>query len=187
MEGSFKPHEPVSEAAEHHERFGGSRWTPIAAALVAVVAALAGLGSNQRATQALIAKNQAVLSFTRATDTYNYYQAKAIKEDVYLATSALDKSDASAALRKVADHEHTSKEKVLAQARELEKQADEDDYRSERLMHSHETIAVGVTFLEVAIVILSISSLVGTLVLPVIAGASTLTGLGFAIAGWFAG
>lgn len=184
MEDGFKPHEGVSEAAEHHERFGGSRWMPIAAALVAVVAAMAGLASNQRATQALIAKNQAVLSFTRASDTYNYYQAKAIKEDVYVATSAVGNPGAAAALRKVAEHEHTSKATVLAQARDLEKQADQDDDRSERLMHSHETIAIGVTFLEVAIVILSISSLVGTVVLPVIAAAATLTGLGFAIAGW---
>lgn len=183
MEEGFKPHEDVVEAAERHERFGGPRWMPIAAAVVAVLAALVNLLSNQRATQALISKNQAVLSFTHASDTYNYYQAKAIKEDVYLAASAVSRTAAVSALRKVADHEHTTKQKVLDQARALEKDADTEDARSETLMHSHDTIAIGVTFLEVAIVILSISSLVGTLLLPLIAAAATLTGLGFTIAG----
>jgi ABC-type nickel/cobalt efflux system permease component RcnA len=176
-------HERVAETAERHERLGGPRWMPIAAAVVAVVAALANLASGLRANQALIAKNQAILSFTRASDTYNYYQAKSIKEDVYLAASSITKAD-PASLRKVADHEHTSKQALLTRAQSFEKQADEEDARSEHLMQSHETMETGVAFLQVAIVILSISSLVGTLVLPLMAAAATAVGLGFSLAGF---
>ena len=181
--GEFEPHEHVVEAAERHEQLGGPRWTPIAAAVVAVLAALANMVSTQRVNQALIEKNQAILLFTHASDAYNYYQAKSIKEDVYLATSTLHVGDTVTQLRKVADHEHTSKQAVLEKARNFEKQAEEEDAKSERLMQSRETMEIGVAFLQVAIVILSISSLVGTLLLPVMAAGCTLAGLGFFFAG----
>lgn len=181
--GEFEPHEHVAEAAERHEQFGGPRWMPIAAAVVAVLAALANMVSTQRVNQALIEKNQAILLFTHASDAYNYYQAKSIKEDVYLATSTLHVGDFVAQLRKVADHEHASKQVVLQKARDFEKKAEEEDAKSERLMRSRETMEIGVAFLQVAIVILSISSLVGTLLLPIMAAGCTAVGLGFFIAG----
>lgn len=178
--GDFKE---VAEAAERHETLGGSRWTPIAAAVVAVLAALVTLLVHQRTSQALLLKNNAVLEFTRASDSYGYYQAKSIKEDVYT-VGLITSGKANAALRKVADHEHTTKADVLTKARDLEKRADDDDERSERFVHSYETLEVGATFLEVAIVVLSISTLAGTLILPVIAAVSTLVGLGFVISGF---
>jgi len=171
--------EEIVERQEHRE---GSRWVPISAAVVAVMAALVTLLVHQRSNQALTAKNNAILAFTHASDTYNYYQAKSIKEDVYtvaLATSA----HPSQALRKVVDHERDSKAAVLAKARSYEDQADALDSKSEKFIHSYETLEVAATFLEVAIVILSISTLVGTVVLPVMAAVATLVGIGFTIAG----
>jgi len=172
----------VAEAAERREEHGGSRWTPIAAAVVAVLAALATLMSHQRSSQALLIKNNAIVAFTHASDSYNYYQAKSIKEDVY-DVAQITTGRTHPELRSVAEHEHTSKAKVLAQARDYEEKAEAYDAQSEKYVHSYETLEIGATFLEVAIVILSISTLVGTLILPIIAGASTLVGLGFAIAG----
>ncbi|HEY1728698.1 MAG TPA: DUF4337 family protein [Candidatus Baltobacteraceae bacterium] len=178
--GEYK--DVVADAVEHHDRHGVSRITPIAAAVIAVMAALVTLLVHQRSNQALTAKNNAILAFTHASDAYGYYQAKSIKEDVYtvaLTTSA----HPTAALRKVVQHEHQSKATVLAQARDYEQQADAYDSKSERFVHSYEILEISATFLEVAIVILSISTIAGTIILPVIASVSTLVGVGFAIAG----
>jgi Na+-transporting NADH:ubiquinone oxidoreductase subunit NqrC len=172
----------VAEAAERNEQRGGSRWTPIAAAVIAVLAALVTLLVHQRSNQALVAKNNAILAFTHASDSYGYYQAKSIKEDVY-SVALLTSSRPNAVLRKVVDHENTTKAAVLNKAQAFEEQAEADDSRSERFVHSYEILEIAATFLECSIVILSISTLVGTIVLPVIATISTLVGLGFAIAG----
>ncbi|HTX02427.1 MAG TPA: DUF4337 family protein [Candidatus Acidoferrales bacterium] len=172
----------MHEIAEQHSHREGSRWTPIAAAVIAVMAALVTLLVHQRSNQALNAKNNAILSFTRASDQYGYYQSKSIKEDVYtvaLATSARP----NPALRKVVEHEESSKASVLAQARTYEEQADAYNERSEKFIHSYETLEIAATFLEVAIVVLSISTLAGTIILPAIAAVSTLVGIGFVFAG----
>jgi hypothetical protein len=165
-----------------HAPQGGSRWSALAAAVVAVLAALANLMSAHRATQALVAKNDAIVAFSHASDSYNYYEAKSIKQEVYKA-SILVVNGHNPAAQKIVDHEESTKAAVLAKARTYEHDADEFDTQSERLQHSHETLEIGVMFLEVAIVILSISSIAGTLVLPIIAAASALAGIGFSISG----
>lgn len=172
----------VAEAAELHERHGGSRFIPLAAAIVAVLAALATLMSHQRSSQALQAKNNAILAFTHASDSYNYYEAKGIKEETYRAALIVS-GKKNPALQSVVDHEHETKAPVLEKARDFERQGGEYDERSERFVHSYETLEIGATFLEVAIVLLSISTIAGTVILPIIAGAATLTGLGFALSG----
>lgn len=127
-------------------------------------------------------KNDAIVAVTHASDTYNYYQAKSIKEDVY-SVGLITSGHPNPALRRVVDHENSSKQAVLVKARQYEEQAEDYDARSERYVHSYETLEIGATFLEVAIVILSISTLVGTLFLPVVAALATAVGIGFAIAG----
>jgi hypothetical protein len=179
--GEFKPHEEVAEATERVERSRTMRWTPIAAAIVAVLAALSNLASNQRSTEALIAKNESIAALTHASDTYNYYQAKSIKEELYKA--AIVTAGKKPALEKVVEHEHESKAPILEKAREYDKEAAAANERSERYLHSHDTLEIGVTFLEVGIVILSIASLVGTLALPIVAAGATAVGVGFTIAG----
>ncbi|MGH7661275.1 MAG: DUF4337 family protein [Vulcanimicrobiaceae bacterium] len=172
----------VAEAAERQKETGTSRWMPILAAAVAVLAALATMMSNSRANQAIIAKNQAIVSFTRASDTYNYYQAKSIKEEVYNAT-VIGHGGSLPPAEAVAKHEHDTKQAVLSKAMALEKEAAEEDQLSERYVHSYETLEVGVAFLEVAVVVFSISSLLRGLVLPAIAACSALVGIGYAISG----
>ena len=160
---------------------GGPRWMPIATAIVAVLAALIGLLNSQRSTQALIQKNEEIAALAKASDTYNYYQAKAIKEELYKGLIVSHRADPK--LQAVVDHEETSKKPVLEKARDYDREADAANARSERYLRSHETLEISVTLLEVAIVILSISTLAGTVTLPVIAGLAILAGIGFAIAG----
>lgn len=178
----FKPEEGVTEAAERRERSGGPRWTPIAAAVVAVLAALTNLQAMQRSTQSLMQKNDAIVALTRASDTYNYYQAKATKEDIYKAAILAGKPP-DPELRRIADKEDREKRPVLEKAREFDRQAAEANERSEHFLRSQETLEIAVTMLQVAIVVLSISTLASAVFLTVVAAAATVLGVGFALVG----
>ena len=77
------------EAHERHAHAGeGPRWVPIAAAVLAVLSAVSGYFGNLRSTQALVAKNDAIVATTHASDTFAQYQAGRIK--YYIAQTALD-------------------------------------------------------------------------------------------------
>lgn len=180
--GEFKPEEAVKDAAETRERTGGPRWAPIAVAIVAVLAALTNLMAGQRSTQALLQKNDAIAALTRASDSYNYYQAKATKEEIYRA-AILTAHAPNPALQRLVDKEDRDKRPVLEKAREFERQSAEANDRSERFLRSHETLEIAVTMLQVAIVVLSISTLASAAFLTALAAIATVLGLGFAIAG----
>ena len=55
--------------------------------------------------------------------------------------------------------------------------------RSEQLLRQHETIEVGSTLFEVAIVLVSITALVGSRLLPITAGVAAILGMVFVVAG----
>jgi hypothetical protein len=193
VDTDFSASKTFDEAHERHERGGGdqheaSRWVPIAAAVLAVVAALVTLLTNQRASQSLNAKNDAILAVTRAADTYNEYEARSIKQHAYeslIAAGVTSDPKRLAALQGVASRENTQKQPVLARARAFEKAAARDEERSERLLHARETFEISVTLLEVAIVLTSISAVARARFLPIVAGIAA--GLGFveAIRGFF--
>lgn len=179
---SFEPHKAFEEAAERHEHAAhgggrGARWVPIAAAILAVLAAIANLVGSQRSTSAIVSKNEAILFTARASDTYNEYEARSIKQHIYEAALATGSAREPAKLAAVAKHERTAKVPVLEKARGFEEEAKLANERSERSLKSFETIEVGVTFLEVAIVLVSISALASTPFLTIVAVLASAVGI----------
>ncbi|GAC1521719.1 MAG: hypothetical protein NVS2B8_02030 [Vulcanimicrobiaceae bacterium] len=189
MLNDFDAHKAIGEAQERHEHalgHGGTqsptlhaRIVPLAAALLAVVAAIGSLLANQSATETLALKNQAIFIRTEASDSYNFYQAKSIKQHVYEA--AIDAGTAlapatRAKLTGIAAREKTEKKPVLARAREQEAQAKELFERSERSQHAHEIMEGGVTLFEVAIAIVSISALTASTFLLGFGGVAAIAG-----------
>jgi len=172
-----------------HERHAhgneGPRWVPIAAAVLAVLAAVSSYFGNLRSTQALVAKNDAIVATTHASDTFAQYQATRIK--FYLAQTALDQGVNAGGnakkLRSTADHEAAKGPALLEKAQRFEEAAAHQTERSERLLSQHETIEVGTTLFEVGIVLVSITALVGSRLLPIVAGFAALLGMGFFLVG----
>jgi len=173
------------EAKERHEHHGGPTWIPIAAAVLAVLAAIASYFGNLRSTQALVEKNDAIVATTRASDTWAQYQAERVK--YYIATTAIDQGVNANGneddLRRLAAAEKKKAPPLMEQARALEEEAKHHGERSERLLQQHETVEVGATLFEVAIVLVSITALVGSRVLPYTAGAAAVLGMGFFLFG----
>ena len=58
-------------------------------------------------------------------------------------------------------------------------------HRAEHLLASHEILEVATTLFEIAIVLVSVSALVGTRLLPIVAGVLTASGLLIALRGFF--
>ncbi|HTJ28363.1 MAG TPA: DUF4337 family protein [Candidatus Limnocylindria bacterium] len=173
------PVKAVEEAQERHQAAGGHgpRWVPLAAAILGVLAALTTFVSNLRSTGALIAKNDAIVATARAADTYNEYEAGRIKYYVYQVAIDTNRGSDVARLRSVADREAQKGPPVLARARAFDEQAARDNERSERLLLSHEIIEIATTLFEVSIVLISITAIVGSRLLPTVAGIASAIGV----------
>ena len=67
----------------------------------------------------------------------------------------------------------------MKKARGLEDEAVQHNEHSERLLKQHETIEVGTTLFEVAIVLVSITVLVGSRLLPFVSATAAVLGVVF--------
>ncbi len=164
------PADAFHEARERHESAGehSPRWVPLAAAILAVLAAIAGFLGNLRSTAALFEKNEAAVATTHAADAWNEYEARSIKQNVYNAALLQAGAGDSATIRSRAAHEREAAGPAMAKAKAFEEEATRHNERSERLLQGHEILEVGVTLFEIAIVLVSITALVGSrLLLPV--------------------
>src|SRR5215469_7406882 len=71
--------EKIEQVSEHA---GWNKYLAITTAILAVFAAIASLLSGSYANNALLQKNDAVLNQSKASDQWNYYQAKGIKKNL---------------------------------------------------------------------------------------------------------
>jgi hypothetical protein len=154
----------MNHDAPHVAPPSGNRLVSLSAAILAVLAALGTLFAHHRSISALSVKNQAILAQARATDSYNSYEAKQIRYNIYqalLASQIVTNADSRSRLKVVAEHERTTSPTVLEKARRLEDQAARDDDRSEAFLRSYERLQFAATAFQIAIVFVSISALAG--------------------------
>ncbi len=85
MEEAEVPLEHLHEQVHHRAEHSGETWiswVALSTAILAVLAAIAGLLSGQHA-------NEAMMNQIEASDQWNYYQAKSIKASVLDAKMSL--------------------------------------------------------------------------------------------------
>jgi hypothetical protein len=136
-------HEHVQHSAEHSREVWIS-WVALSTAILAVLAAIAGLLSGKHA-------NEAMMSQIEASDQWNYYQAKSIKASVLdakmgLATAPDEKDKAKAA-------------RYEEEQSEIKKDAEQKEAGAKMNFHRHEVYARSVTMFQIAIAIAAISAL----------------------------
>ena len=136
-------HEQVHESAEHSGAVWIS-WVALSTAILAVLAAIAGLLSGQHA-------NEAMMSQIEASDQWGYYQAKSIKAAV------LDAKIALSATPSEQDREKTAK--YQEEESEIKLEAEHKEAAAKSNFHKHEVFARGVTMFQIAIAIAAISAL----------------------------
>src|SRR5216117_1645610 len=147
MEEAEVPLENLHEEIHHTAEHGGERWisgVALSTAILAVLAAIAGLFSGMHA-------NEAMMSQIEASDQWGYYQAKSIKASVLDAKIALsaapNESDAA------------KRDRYEKEQEEIKTEAEHKQAEAKSNFHQHEVFARGVTMFQIAIAIAAISAL----------------------------
>ena len=136
-------HERVHESAEHSGAVWIS-WVALSTAVLAVLAAIAGLLSGKHA-------NEAMVSQIEASDQWSYYQAKSIKAAVLDAKIALSVTPSEQDREKTARYQEEESE--------IKSEAEHKEAVAKSNFHKHEVFARGVTMFQIAIAIAAISAL----------------------------
>jgi Domain of unknown function (DUF4337) len=143
VEESEVPLEHLHEEIHHSAEHSGApwiSWVALSTALLAVLAAIAGLLSGHHA-------NEAMMSQIQASDQWAYYQAKSIKAAVLnaKATSAAEDKEKAA--------------KYQEEETEIKAEAERKESEAKANFHKHEVYARSVTMFQIAIAIAAISAL----------------------------
>jgi hypothetical protein len=147
MEEAEVPLEHLHEEIHHHAEHGGPRWiswVALSTAILAVLAAIAGLLSGKHA-------NEAMMSQIEVSNQWNHYQAKSIKASVLDAKMTLTAEASEKDKEKAARYEEEQKE-IKAEAEHTQEEA-------KTYFHKHEIFARAVTMFQIAIAIAAISAL----------------------------
>jgi predicted cobalt transporter CbtA len=147
MEEAEVPLEHLHEEIHHHAEHGGPpwiSWVALSTAILAVLAAIAGLLSGMHA-------NEAMMSQIQASDQWGYYQAKSIKAAVLEAKTTLAEAATEKDKEKAAQYQEEQAE-IKAEAEHKETEAKSN-------FHKHEVLARSVTMFQIAIAIAAISAL----------------------------
>jgi hypothetical protein len=151
-------HEEIQERAEERKE----KWilfVALSTAVMAVMAAVAGLLAGHHANEALIER-------VKASDQWNLYQSKSLKQEIAISTDLImHTQDHSAAIAKY----DKDKADAMKDAREAEKE-------SEGHLAKHVPLATAVTAFQIAIAISAIAILTRRKVLWV--GGLVLTAVG---------
>lgn len=136
-------HEHIQHSAEHStERW--ISWIALSTAILAVLAAIAGLLSGKHA-------NEAMMSQIDAADQWAYYQAKGIKASVLDAKMTLTGSASADDRAKAARYQE--------EQTKIQEKAEEKQTEAKLNFHQHEIFARSVTMFQIAIAIAAISAL----------------------------
>ncbi|HVA24038.1 MAG TPA: DUF4337 domain-containing protein [Chloroflexota bacterium] len=184
--------EKIDALREEQEKSGpfGSfiQFTALTIGLMAVLAAVAAQEAASLSNEALLLSNQSILSQTKASDTWNEYQADGVKRRVFETQALVTAGNAtqSQALAAQAKREADKQPELMKEAQSLESERDQQRNESESKNAVHETFSRSVGAFQIAIALASISALTRKRSLFYLG--SGFGALGAALLGWgFAG
>jgi Domain of unknown function (DUF4337) len=174
MEEAEVPLEHLHEQIHHNAEHGGERWiswVALSTAILAVLAAIAGLLSGKHA-------NEAMMSQIQASDQWSYYQAKSIKASVLDAKMTLTDSATEKDKEKAAKYQE--------EQAEIKQEAEHKEAEARSNFHKHEIFARGVTMSQIAIAIAAISALTRRRTFWIVSLVFGAIGFVFLVLGWIA-
>jgi len=180
-------HGPHDHAVEHEAHKGGlGQQIAIFTAVLATVGAIVSFLGGHTQNEALYYKNEAVLKKTEASNQWNYYQAKSMKQNLAefaagLAPDAAKSETYRSEARRYADE----KKAIQVEAEKLEAESRAFSRKAEDALHPHEKLAISMTLLQIAIALASITVLTSKRWLLYGAAASALLGVGLGVYAWF--
>ncbi len=160
IEEQLKQVEEAMDEIKHHEEEerGWLSYVSLSTAIIAIVTALSGLYESQVTSKTILAKNEAVLLQSKASDQWSYYQAKSVKGHIYEVNAELFPQKADEFKAKLAKYEK-DKEEIKEKAKKIEEEEELKNEESEHYYHKHHILSFAITFLQISIAIASISAL----------------------------
>ncbi|MEW6438792.1 MAG: DUF4337 family protein [Pseudomonadota bacterium] len=149
-----------TEHAEHAAHSGDPFLAIVAItiAILAVIAAFIGSLETIETAATIDAKNEAVLYQDKATDTWNFYQAKSFKKNLYETAAVLAGAGANADnFKALAKKNGDDQQSIQLQAKTEEDMTEQKLRSSEKHEHRHQILTVAVTLLHISIAIATIA------------------------------
>lgn len=149
---------------------------------MAVMSGIISMQSEIYVTKTIVAKNDAVLYQNKATDMWNYYQAKDMRYHMYSIASTLigleNKNDNTfQEFNKNIEKYKKQKEEILQQARTLEKKVEDYIKLSEKYYHKHHIFMLAEVLMQLSIAVSSVSALTRNRIFWYLSLFSSITGL----------
>jgi len=121
-------------------------WVSLATTIMAVLSGLVSMQSEIYVTKTIVAKNDAVLLQNKATDLWNYYQAKDMRYHMYTIANYIKKYK-------------NQKIEIMKKAKDLEKQVEQKTIQSEHYYEKHHMFMIVQLLLQIGIAVASVSAL----------------------------
>ena len=154
------PHDHEMQHQSQHEPKGLADQLAVITAILATVSAFFGYMGGLTQANAGMYKNYAAIKKTEAADKWNYYQAKANKQNLAeLASEIVVGDDKRAKYIEKAARYDKEKADIKLEADKLEAESTEWDERSEHELHMHHRWAQATTALQVSIALAAIALL----------------------------
>ena len=175
----FEHLEHAEHAAHANDNFVTK--VSITVAILAVLAASVGSLETIETAGVTVAKNEAVLLQNKATDAWNFFQAKSMKKNMYEIAAAAGgpKADDFA---KQAKRYGAEQNDVKKQAEDFEKKSEERLHASDGHAHRHHVLTIAVTMLHISIAVATVAIITRGQRWPWYASMS-LAAVGIAVAG----
>lgn len=159
-EGGFHVHGAHEHEVEHQSLVPGLGQTvAIFTAILSTLGAILSYQGSLTQIESMLLKNEAVLKKTQASDQWNFYQAKSNKGHLMeLAGDIAPKGKADYYRKQAAKYDKEKKE-IKQEAERLEREFVAANEKSERLMTPHHKLAQGMTLIQIAISLASITVL----------------------------
>jgi hypothetical protein len=176
-------HDHAVEHEAHKSSLG--QQVAIFSAVLATVGAIVSFFGGDTQNKAMLYKNEAVLERAEATDQWNFYQAKSMKQNM------AEIAAAGATDPKVAEKYANEAKRYAAEKKEVEADAKKHEVaykkwneESEHALHPHHYLAMSMTLLQIAIALASITVLTQKRWLLVGAAVSALGGAVLGVLAW---
>ena len=159
----FHVHGPHDHELEHAVQHGAadplSGRIAVTTALLATIGALFSYQGGATQVESTLAKNDAQIKKTEASNQWNYYQAKSNKQNLAELSAQIVSEDLREKYRSEVKRYEAEKAKIKEDAEALEKASKMWDERSEAAMHQHHRWAQATTVLQISIALSAIALL----------------------------
>jgi uncharacterized protein DUF4337 len=154
-------HGPHDHAVEHEAHKPGlGQQVAIFTAVLATVGAIVSFFGGDTQNKALLYKNEAVLERAEASDQWNFYQAKSMKQNLAELAATLATDPRKAEFYQAEAKRYAGEKKDIEKvAREHEDKSRRFTVMSDHALHPHHYLSISMTLLQIAIALASITVL----------------------------